>query len=83
MKINTKILLGDDGKEFDTGRVTRKSVTLETLTLEEALKRFDEGKRVYFIYRNHKRFHCNCRKICTDRDYLIDHYRCYQEVCGK
>ena len=83
MKINTKILFGDDGKEFDSGRTTKRSMTLEVLTLEDALERFDEGKRVYFIYQNNKRFHCNCRKICSDRDYLIDHYQCYHEVCGK
>lgn len=83
MKINTKILLGDNGKEFDTGKVTRRPMELETLTLEEALERFDAGKRVYFIYKNNQRFHCHCRKICSDRDYLIDHYRCYHEVCGK
>ena len=54
MKINTKILLGDDGKEFDSGRITKRSMTLEVLTLEEALERFDEGKRVYFIYGKRK-----------------------------
>ena len=83
MKVDTEILLGNDGKEFDSGKNIRRPATLETLTLEEALKRFDNGKRVYFIYQNHERLHCNCRKICSDRDYLIDHYRHYHEVCGK
>lgn len=83
MKINTEILLKNGGKEFDSGRIIKRSRILETLTLEEALERFDNGERVYFIYQNHERFNCNCRKICFDRDYLIDHYRYYHEVCGK
>lgn len=83
MKIYTEILLGDNGKEFDTGKVTRRPMELETLTLEEALERFDAGKRIYFIYQDHERYDYNCRKICKDRDYLIEHYNFYEEVCGK
>lgn len=83
MKINTEVLFRNDGKEFGSGRIIRRPMVLETLTLEDALERFDNGKRVYFIYQNHERLHCNCRKICSDRDYLIDHYQYYHEVCGK
>ena len=48
--IKTDILLGDNGKEYDLGRVTRKEMYLKTLSKEEALRLFDAGKRVYFIY---------------------------------
>ena len=80
--IKTEILLDDSGKEFDTGRVTRKALYLEVLSKEEALKRFDAGEKVYFIYQDERIYHTDCRKVCHDRDYLADHYDCYHEVCG-
>lgn len=80
--IKTEILLGDNGKEFDTGRIRRKSMYLEILSKEEALRRFDAGETVFFIYQNERIYHTDCRKVCKDRDYLIDHYDSYGEVCG-
>ena len=80
--IKTDILLGDNGKEYDLGRVTRKEMYLKTLSKEEALRLFDAGKRVYFIYLNNRIYKCNCRKICKSREYLIEHYDVYREFCG-
>ena len=80
--IKTSVLLDDSGKEFDLGRATKREMLLTPLSKEEALRLFDEGKRVYFIYLNNRIYKENCRKVCTDRDYLIDHYDVYHEVCG-
>ena len=82
MCIKTEILFDNKGKEFDSGKITRKEVWLRPLSKEEALTRFDEGKQVYFIYQNERTYKTNCRKVCKDREYLIDHYDFYNEVCG-
>ena len=82
MYIKTEFLLDDSGKEFDLGRRTRKEVWLKTLSKEDALKLFDEGKRVYFIYENERIYKTNCRKVCTNKGYLSDHYDFYHESCG-
>lgn len=80
--VKTEVLLYDDGKEYDLGRAVKKDVFLKPLSKEEALQAFDAGKRVYFIYEDNRIYHTNCRKVCKDRDYLKDHYDCYNEVCG-
>ena len=80
--IKTEILLDDSGKEFDTGKVKRSPMYLQALTKEEALEKFDNGEKVFFIYENERIYHTDCRKVCKDRDYLIDHYDCYHETCG-
>lgn len=80
--IKTEILFSDDGKEFDLGSIRKRVGYLQTLSKEEALNLFDAGKRVYFIYENERIYKKNCRKVCKDRDYLIDHYDCYHEMCG-
>ena len=80
--IKTEVLLGDNGREYDLGRATKTDLILRPLTREEALRLFDAGKRIYFIYHNNRIYKRNCRKVCKDRDYLIDHYDCYHEYCG-
>jgi hypothetical protein len=80
--IYTGVLLDDSGKEFDLGRAVRRGMNLLILSKEDALRLFDEGKRVYFIYPNSRIYSTACRKVCKDRDYLIDHYDAYHDVCG-
>lgn len=80
--IKTDILLDDNGREYDLGSSHRKTVYLKVLTKDEAVNAFQQGKRVYFIYKNNRIYHTNCRKICKDLDYLKDHYDWYHEVCG-
>ncbi len=80
--IKTELLLSDNGKEFDFGSSRKNTVFLKVLSKEDALNLFDAGKRVYFIYENERIYKKNCRKVCKDRDYLIDHYDCYHEMCG-
>ena len=79
--VRTDVLLYDDGKEYDLGRVVKKTVFLRALTKEEAVAAFGK-KRVYFIYQNNRIYRTNCRKVCKDLDYLKDHYDCYNEFCG-
>ena len=83
--IKTEILLDDSGKEFNTGRHRYSNMYMRVLSKEEALERFDEGERVYFIYQapyTLRIYEKVCRKVCKDRDYLKDHYDIYNEVCG-
>ena len=80
--VRTEVLLYDNGREYDLGRAVKKTVYLKVLTKEEAISLFEKGKRVYFIYKNNRIYRTNCRKVCTDLDYLKDHYDCYHEVCG-
>ena len=80
--IKTEMLLDDSGREFDLGHFRRIPAYLAVLSKEDALRLFDEGKKIYFIYRNNRIYKCNCRKVCKDRDYLIDHYDFYHEICG-
>ena len=80
--ITTKILLSDNGKEFDSGSAVRRDLELRVLSKEEALRLFDEGKRVYFIYPKTIIYREACRKICKDRIYLIEHYDFHKDVCG-
>lgn len=80
--VRTEVLLSDNGREFDLGGSRRSEVYLGVLSKEDALRLFDEGKTVYFIYPNNRIYHCTCRKVCKDRDYLIDHYDVYHDVCG-
>ena len=80
--VKTEMLLDDSGREFDLGRTKRSEAYLGILSKEDALRLFDEGKRVYFLYRNNRIYKCNCRKVCKNRDYLIDHYDVYHDVCG-
>lgn len=83
--IKTKVLLDDSGREFNTGKHRRKPVYMEPLSKEKALELFDKGEKVYFIYQDrHTRwiYGSDCRKLCKDRDYLIDHYDVYHDVCG-
>jgi hypothetical protein len=80
--IKTDILLDDSGREYDLGRAHRRTVYLRVLTKDEAIDAFKCGKRVYFIYKNNRIYRTNCRKVCTDLDYLKDHYDWYHEVCG-
>ena len=80
--IKTDVLLYDDGREFDLGRSRKGEVFLRVLTKDEALRLYWERKRVYFIYENNRIYKANCRKVCKDRQYLIDHYDVYHEVCG-
>lgn len=80
--VKTTLLLSDNGKEFDTGRITRKTAYLATISKEEALKRFKEHKRVYFIYEDERIFHENCRKVATNASYIRHHYEVYFECCG-
>lgn len=80
--IKTEILLSDNGKEYDTGSSKRNPTFLRVLSEEEALELFDKGKRVYFIYENNRFYKTNCRKVCKNRGYLIDHYFAYHERCG-
>ena len=82
MYIKTEILFDNKGSEFNSGKITRKEVWMHPISKEEALKRFDEGKQVYFIYQNEQSYKTNCRKVCRDREYLIDHYDVYHETCG-
>ena len=80
--IKTDVLLDNGGREYDLGRAYYRAAYLKALTKEEAIDAFQRGKRVYFIYKNNRIYHTNCRKVCTDLDYLKDHYDCYHEVCG-
>ena len=84
--IKTEVWLDNSGREFNTGRHRYSSAYMIPLSKEEALERFDRGEKVYFIYSDeHTMWIYNkklCRKACKDRDYLIDHYDCYHEVCG-
>lgn len=80
--IKTDVLLTDDGREFNSGSSESNKMYLIPLSKEKALQLFDEGRRVYFIYPNDRTYRCNCRKVCKDRDYLIDHYDAYHNVCG-
>ena len=80
--IRTDILLYDNGREYDLGRADKKTVFLKTLSKNEAVNAFQNGKRVYFIYKNNRIYHTNCRKVCKYLDYLKDHYDWYHEVCG-
>lgn len=80
--IKTDVLLANDGREFNSGSPEKNKMYLIPLSKEKALRLFDEGKRIYFIYLNEKAHKCNCRKVCKDRDYLIDHYDVYHDVCG-
>ena len=84
--IKTEILLDNSGKEFNTGKHSRRSMYVQPISKEEALANFDRGEKVYFIYQDeHTRWiygGANCRKVCKDRDYLTDHYDCYHETCG-
>ena len=84
--IKTDVLLDDSGREFNTGKHRRKPMYMETLAKEKALELFDKGEDVYFIYQDEhtKRIYngATCRKVCMDRDYLIDHYDAYHDVCG-
>lgn len=80
--IKTDVLLDNGGREYDLGRGYYRPVYLKVLTKEEAVDAFNNGKRVYFIYKNNRIYHTDCRKVCTDLDYLKDHYDCYHEVCG-
>lgn len=80
--VKTDVLLSDNGREFDLGSSRKSEVYLGVLSKEDALRLFDEGKTVYFIYHNNRIYHCNCRKVCKNRDYLIDHYEVYHDACG-
>lgn len=80
--VRTDVLLYDDGREYDLGRVVRKTVFLKTLTKDEAINAFESGKRVYFIYENNRIYNTNCRKVCHSLNYLKDHYDFYHESCG-
>lgn len=80
--VKTTLLLSDNGKEFDTGRITRKTMYLATLSKSDAIKRFKERKRVYFIYEDERIFHENCRKVATSESYIKHHYEIYFECCG-
>jgi hypothetical protein len=80
--IRTDVLLDDNGREYDLGRAYKRTVYLKALTKDEAIDAFQSGKRVYFIYKNNRIYHTNCRKVCADLDYLKDHYDWYHEVCG-
>lgn len=64
-----------EARFFSAGRMSQ----------EEALERFDKGEKVYFVYRDeHTKWIYNriCRKVCKDRDCLVDHYDFYDDVCG-
>lgn len=80
--IRTDVLLYDNGREYDLGRADKKMAFIKVLTKDEAIDAFQSGKRVYFIYKNNRIYHVNCRKVCTNLDYLKDHYDFYYEVCG-
>ena len=80
--IKTDVLLDNSGKEYDLGRAYYRTANLKVLTKDEAVDAFQRGKRVYFIYKNNRIYRTNCRKVCTDLDYLKDHYDYYHEVCG-
>ena len=80
--IKTTLLLGDNGKEFDTGSLRRSTAFLSTISKEEALKLFKARKRVYFIYENERIYHENCRKVAKNRSYIESHYDFYKETCG-
>lgn len=83
--IKTGTLLDDSGKEFNLGKHINRTLFMIPLAKEEAIRLFDEGKRVYFIYQDWHTveiYDGPCRKVCRDRDYLIHHYDLYNEVCG-
>ena len=80
--IRTDVLLDNSGREYDLGRAYYRTVNLKVLSKDEAIDAFLHGKRVYFIYKNNRIYHKDCRKVCTDLDYLKDHYDWYGEVCG-
>lgn len=80
--IKTDVLLDDSGREYDLGRAYYRAVNLKVLAKDEAIDAFKRGKRVYFIYKNNRIYRTHCRKVCTDLDYLKDHYDCYHEACG-
>lgn len=80
--IKSDVLIDNSGREYDLGRGYYRTVYLKVLTKEEAIDAFQHGKRVYFIYKNNRIYHTECRKVCTDLDYLKDHYDWYHEVCG-
>ena len=80
--ICTNVLLSDNGREYDLGRAVYRTVFLRVLSKEEAIEAFNNGRRVYFIYKNNRIYYTNCRKVCKDLNYLKDHYDCYHEFCG-
>ena len=80
--IRTDVLLYDNGREYDLGKQIKKTVFLKVLAKDEAINAFQNGKRVYFIYKNNRIYHTSCRKVCKDLDYLKDHYDFYHEFCG-
>ncbi len=80
--IKSDVLIDNSGREYDLSRGYKRTVFLKVLTKDEAISLFQNGKRVYFIYKNNRIYHTNVRKICKDLDYLKDHYDWYQEVCG-
>lgn len=80
--IRSDVLIDNSGREYGLGRGYKRTVHLRALTKDEAIDAFQRGKRVYFIYKNNRIWHTNCRKVCTDLDYLKDHYDWYHEVCG-
>lgn len=80
--IKTEYRLQNNGAEYDLGQGFKTRAYLITLTKEEALARFDAHKSVYFIYKNNRIYHDNCRKVVKNRQYLIDQYDVYHEQCG-
>ena len=80
--IKSDVLIDNSGREYDLGRGYKRTVYLKVLTKDEAVDAFNCGKRVYFIYKNNRIWHTDVRKVCTDLDYLKDHYDWYHEVCG-
>ena len=83
--IKTEVLLDDSGREFNTGRHRYSTMYMIPLSKKEALRRFDNGKTVYYIYNDpltRRIYNRVCRKVCKDRDYLSDHYEYYHETCG-
>ena len=79
--IKTEFIVDNSGRNFDDGKIRRSTMFLLPLSMEDALKRCEAGKRVYFIYLNFLDNKAG-RKVCRNAFYIEDHYDFYHDVCG-
>lgn len=80
--VKTEYIVDDSGRNFDDGRVRKKSLFLVALSKEKAKEHLKKGKALYFIYPNFLDGKYG-RKLCHNSSYLENHYDIYGDFCGE
>ena len=71
--VKTEYIVDDSGKNFDDGKVRKKTLYLVALPQSKAKERLKDGKSIYFIYPNFLDGKYG-RKLCHNLSYLENHY---------